>query len=108
MAYQQNNRGSFSNNTRPAAPAAKGPTQGDKKSDIIFSTGMFPGRAKQDGSPSKVLGEVQLKEDLTIPAGSRLKLIPVDPSRYSDKAKAVPVYQLMVTEGQLRSNAAKK
>lgn len=108
MAYQQNNRGSFSNNnTRSAAPAAKGPAAGDKKSDIIFSTGMFPGRAKQDGTPSKVLGEVQLKEDLTIPAGSRLKLIPVDPSRYSDKAKAVPVYQLMVTEGQLRS-AAKK
>lgn len=100
MAYQQNNRGNYSNN-RTSAPARAATTE--KKNDVIFSTGMFPGRKKQDGSPSKVLGEVQLKEDLTIPAGSRLKLIPVDASRYSKDAKAVPVYQLMVTEGQLRT-----
>lgn len=105
--YSSNNRGYSSNsNYSKPAPNAR-PAGAEGKKDILFSTGMFPARPRQDGSKSKVLGEVQVKETLTIPAGSRLKLIPVDASKYAE-GKTVPVYQLLVTEGQLRAPAKKQ
>lgn len=102
MAYgQQNNnsKGGYANN-RTAAPAATtaatAAAHSDKpKVEAIFSTGLF--------APTKPgvrsMGSVQLKESVTIPAGSYINLYPNDKPT-SDKS---PAFRVVVTPGNLKA-----
>lgn len=92
QSQQSRTQGSYSK----AAPAvaAKGPTT---RKPALFSTGLF--------SPTKegvkAIGSVQVKEAITIPAGSYINLYE------NDKAPAnggvAPAFRLQVTEGVLKA-----
>lgn len=101
MAY---GNGGFTRNT--TGTASKAPVQqkavlGTEESDIFYSTGLFAGK-KKDGTLSKVVGEIQLKEDLTIPAGYRIKIVPTDKTKY--KSKNPPAFNMMVVKGVLKQS----
>lgn len=97
MAYQSQQsrtQGSYSKTSSVAPAAGKGPTT---RKPALFSTGLF--------SPTKegvkAIGSVQVKEAITIPAGSYINLYE------NDKAPAnggvAPAFRLQVTEGVLKS-----
>lgn len=89
MAYQGNNRGTYSGNRPAQAPAAPA-----VKKQSIFSTGLFA--PTKEGVKS--LGSIQVKEDVTIPAGSYINLYTND-----KKGDNMPVFRLSVTEGKLKA-----
>lgn len=92
--YGRNNTGT----TRGAAPAAvttnkaTGPAAG-----TLFTTGLFAPLSEK----SKAIGTVQIKETITIPAGSYLNLYQVDQPK-NDKS---PIFRMQVREGVLKKQA---
>lgn len=79
MAYGNNQgRGSYSNN-KPAVKAGAAVT----KKESVFRTGLF--RPKFDDA--KNVAEVLVKEAVTIPAGSRIKLYTVDEDKQGTAGK---------------------
>lgn len=78
--------------TRTAAGAAV-------KKTAIFRTGLFA--PTKEGVKS--LGSVQLKEEVILPAGSYINLYAND----DRKSDSHPVFTVSVTEGKLKSEAAR-
>lgn len=89
MAGFQNNRGMAPARNAAASTAATG----TKKA--IFRTGLFS--PNKEGVKS--IGSVQLKEDVTLPAGSYINLYE-NTDRKSDTS---PAFTVSVTEGKLKS-----
>lgn len=91
MAYNQSqgNRGNF--RQPQAASSAPRPAAAGDRPKAIFSTGLFA--PTKEGVKS--LGNVQLKEDITLPAGSYINLYPVERTKDSS-----PVYKIQVTPGK--------
>lgn len=89
--YGNNNRsGGYGNNTRgttAAAPAAAR-TEGEK-SDALLSTGLFTPK----NPDSKAVASVQIKEAVTLSAGSVIHLLPVDPTKYK---KNPPAFKMVI------------
>lgn len=94
MAYQTQSRGNYSAPRRDfgSKPAQAGATQ----RKVILSTGLFA--PNKEGVKS--LANIQLKEDVVLPAGSYINLYPVE--KKGDKS---PVYRIQVTEGKLKPKA---
>lgn len=101
--YQGNN-GYNKTNSAPvrgnySARPATGDQAGDQgKSVIIFSTGLF----KPDREGVKALASIQVKEDITIPAGSYISV-------YHNEVKKSPTspdYRLMVKPGKLKTKVS--
>jgi len=85
--------GNRSNNApRPTSTTNKAPTK-----KVIFSTGLFA--PTKEGVKS--IGSVQVKEDVTIPAGSYINLYENDKR---DKETS-PMFKLSVTEGKFKQVA---
>lgn len=87
---QQYQKGSNAKSNSSVASGAK------TKREKLFSTGLFA--PTREGVKS--IGSVQVKEDITIPAGSYLNLYEADSSRYEGNA---PAFNLTVTAGALKS-----
>jgi hypothetical protein len=91
----QGNRGNFrqpqANTSKPAA--AGGASR--ERAPAIFSTGLFA--PTKEGVKS--LGNVQVKEDILLPAGSYINLYPVEKTKDSS-----PVYKIQVTPGKLKQS----
>lgn len=95
MAYgQQQGRSNYGQGKPATAPAA---APAFEKTEAVFITGVFEPKVKKEGS--RTLGTIQLKEAVTLPANSILKVMAVDPSKYA-KGKKVPAYLIIVNEGQ--------
>lgn len=95
MAYGNQNSGNKFGNTAKTAAAAPATQATDRpKVEALFSTGLFaptkPG--------VKSMGSVQLKEDVTLPAGSYINLYTND-KKTSDKS---PAYRIVATPGVVR------
>lgn len=90
MAYGRGNNVSSNNNRTVGGSSA-----GQKKTEAIFSTGLF---APREGSKS--VATIQLKESVTIPAGAYINLYSVD-----QKTEKSPIFRMQVRPGQLKSKA---
>lgn len=104
MAYGQSGTGSRpqGNYSKPAtagAPRVAGKKFEDKPA-ILF-TGAFAPDETRDGD--RLLASVTIKDSLTIPAGSKLKVMTVDPSKYAN-GKKVPAYLIVINEGKVTKN----
>lgn len=85
MAYGTMNRSNVS--------SSKPTTEGTARPAAIFSTGLFA--PTKEGVKS--LGNIQVKEDVTIPAGSYINLYDVE--KKNDKS---PAFRIQVTAGKLK------
>lgn len=92
MAYVRNNAPA---SPRPATAGSKPAANADR---YIFQTGLFA--PNKEGV--KAIGNVQVKEDITIPAGSYLNLYEAD-QKTPGKG---PVFRVTVTKGSLKSAQA--
>lgn len=94
MAYGRSNNGSNSNSVaRPASGTTTGKPVAAGTTAAIFSTGLF---APREGSKS--IATVQLKEAVTIPAGSYINMYEAD-----SKGDKSPIFRLQVRPGVLKS-----
>lgn len=105
MAYNQSSTGTYNRNSYQKTGATKGATAhvaGDttEKKKALFTTGLF--RPTKEGVKS--LGSVQVKEAITIPAGSYINIYEVDDKSRFKNADTAPDFTLKVTEGKLKSN----
>ena len=91
MAYGTNNSNKSGFNSSSKSAAAN--KSAGQKREVIFRTGLFS--PTREGV--KAIGTVQVREDVTIPAGSYLNLYESD--KKSDKS---PAFSLAVTPGQIR------
>ena len=95
MAYgtsnSKSNYSSSNNSNRGAASSAQ--KSSGQKREVIFRTGLFA--PTREGV--KAIGSVQVKEDITIPAGSYLNLYESD-----KKNEKSPAFNLQVTPGQMK------
>lgn len=96
MAYGTNQqKSSYGNNSKPAAASSlSGNKVVGQKREVIFRTGLFA--PTKEGV--KAIGTVQVKEDITIPAGSYLNLYESD-----KKNEKSPAFSLSVTPGMIKS-----
>lgn len=96
MAYQPNqgNKGNFRQPMHTGKPAVSSTSDRPK---AILSTGLFT--PTKEGV--KAVGSVQLKEDVTLPAGSYINLY-VNEDRKSDSS---PAFKIQVTPGKLKPQA---
>lgn len=99
--YQNQGSGNRGNFRQPQAagaastrPVSAGPGGSSERPKAIFSTGLFA--PTKEGVKS--LGSVQLKEDITLPAGSYINLYPVDQTKDNS-----PVYKIQVTPGKKKA-----
>jgi hypothetical protein len=96
MAYgtnqQRSSYGNSNSNNSKAAASAGAKSSGQKR-EVIFRTGLFA--PTKEGV--KAIGTVQVKEDVTIPAGSYLNLYESD-----KKSEKSPAFSLSVTPGQMK------
>lgn len=94
MAYQNNQKQSFQSNSRPASAPRSASASGSAASTrkTVYKTGLFA--PTKEGVKS--LGSVQVKESVTIPAGSYINIYEAD-----KKNENSPAYNLSITEGKL-------
>ena len=89
MAYGQRYSGNANNSTTSVVV--------DKpKTEALFTTGLW----KQEGKAA--IGTVQVKETITIPAGSYLNLYENDKSK-SKNVDTAPDFRLQIRPGQLKT-----
>lgn len=88
---QNSNTGTQRSNT--AVQKSVGATGAAKSTEALFSTGLF---APREGSKS--VATVQLKEAVTIPAGSYINL-------YQSEAKSdkSPIFRMQIRAGELKA-----
>ena len=90
MAYTPRNSGSsFGNKTVSKEEVAKS----SSASTALLNTGLF---APEEGSPSKAIASVKLKEGVTIPAGSYINLYEND----RRKKDSDPQFKLQIREAK--------
>lgn len=97
MAYNTTSRTGYTPANRqaaalPASKAAAGTTTASK--EALFSTGLFAPKSDK----TKSIGSVQLKEAVTLPAGSYINLYTVE-----NGGENKPVFRIQVREGVLKS-----
>lgn len=90
MAYQSNTK--YSGKSNQAATTAT--TSGATKTAALFTTGLWA----QEKGPA--MASVQVKEDVTIPAGSYLN---VYDNRDSKKTATGPDFRITVKAGKLKT-----
>jgi hypothetical protein len=95
MAYQVRGNSQMSPVSKPATSVAASGSTSTRKS--LFQTGLFA--PNKEGVKS--IGSVQVKEAITIPAGSYINLYEND----KRKSDASPIFNLSVTEGKLKSQS---
>lgn len=95
MAYgtQKSSYGSNSNKSAGSNNNSGSKVAGQKR-EVIFRTGLFA--PTREGV--KAIGTVQVREDITIPAGSYLNLYESD-----KKNEKSPAFSLAVTPGQMKA-----
>lgn len=94
MAYGRTNSGPVSNVQRSNTNTSTNNAAGGKPTvAAIFSTGLF---APREGSKS--IATVQLKEAVTLPAGSYINMYEAE-----TKVEGKPIFRLQVRPGQLKS-----
>lgn len=103
--YQQAAKTGYSGNkNRPAvASASSKPTMGTASAaETVFKTGLWVKTDKETGEviPSKSLASVQLKEAVTIPAGSYINLFQND--KRPGKEATDPDFTINVRTGTLK------
>lgn len=94
MAYgNQAAKPKYSGNANRTAPVQQGSsTTGKKDAATVFKTGLF----KSEGG--KTLASVQVKEDITIPAGSYINLF-----ENEQKTEKHPMFTISVRTGVLKT-----
>lgn len=96
MAYVSRNSGSnTTGNSFSKGTVSKGEVS-KSSSTALLNTGLF---APEEGSPSKAIGSVRLKESITIPAGAYVNLYEND-RRKSDKD---PIFKLQIRESKKKT-----
>lgn len=98
MAYGQqsnSNRGGYSSNRTNSSNSSSDVVS---KAKYILRTGMFEPKPGKDGKVAKALASIQLKESVTLPAGSYVSLYEAE--RKNEKS---PIFTLAVKEGKLNT-----
>lgn len=93
MAYTPRNTGSSSTGSSFSKGASSSGTVSKSKIEALVNTGLF---APEEGSPSKAIASVKLKEEVTIPAGSYINLYEND----RRKKDSDPVFKLQIREAK--------
>ena len=95
MAYTPRNTGSSSGSSFSKGGSSSSSTGSTVKSSALVNTGLF---APEEGSPSKAVASVKLKEAVTIPAGSYINLYEND----RRKKDSDPVFKLQIREAKIK------
>lgn len=94
MAYTPRNTGSSSTGSSfSKGGSSSSGTVSKAKTEALVNTGLF---APEEGSPSKAIASVKLKEAVTIPAGSYINLYEND----RRKQDTDPVFKLQIREAK--------